>query len=81
MQPPTCDVCGIPAVVRDTVVRNGAPVVRHLCRAHGLPVWRNAVDVVADGLERSLAKEKEAQSVLLLSALSEFRRQASHSDG
>ena len=46
----TCDLCDSPAVIHDTVARGGIIKVRHLCRAHGLKLWRDAVVPAAESL-------------------------------
>ena len=39
----SCDLCDDTALIHDTLVCAGVVKVRHLCRAHGLKVWRDAV--------------------------------------
>ena len=41
----TCDVCGGPAVVHETLVEGDRVTRRHLCRGHGRPLWRDTADV------------------------------------
>lgn len=40
----TCDYCDQPAVIHETLSRRSVVKVRHLCRKHGLRIWRAAVD-------------------------------------
>jgi len=43
MQQHFCDLCDNPAVIHDTLTRAGVVKTRHLCRAHGLKAWRDAL--------------------------------------
>ncbi|MCA9027931.1 MAG: hypothetical protein KDA86_22165 [Planctomycetaceae bacterium] len=40
----TCDYCDQPAVIHETQSRASVVKIRHLCRKHGLGMWRSAVD-------------------------------------
>lgn len=39
----SCDLCNNPAVIHDTLAHGGIVNVRHLCRAHGMPILRAAL--------------------------------------
>lgn len=39
----SCDLCNNPAVIHDTLAHGDVVNVRHLCRAHGMPIWRAAL--------------------------------------
>ncbi len=78
MQSSTCDVCGQPAVFHETAVQYRAPVVRHLCRVHGLPVCRSGIDLEAARVQRSLARSS-GQPQVLHDFMAAMLRQSAHS--
>ena len=50
MHATNCDLCDNPAVIHDTAARGGVIKVRHLCRSHGLRLWRDAVVPAVESL-------------------------------
>jgi hypothetical protein len=46
-----CDLCNNPAVIHDALVQGDVVNVRHLCRAHGMPIWRGALPQVRTSAE------------------------------
>lgn len=56
MKEHSCDLCDKLAVIHDTLVHGGVVNVRHLCRAHGVPIWRSALPQPGSALE-ALAKD------------------------
>lgn len=56
MKEHSCDLCEKPAVIHDTLVHGGVVNVRHLCRAHGVPIWRSALPQLGIAPE-ALAKD------------------------
>lgn len=48
----SCDLCDNPAYVHETILRSGVVKARHLCRAHGLKLWRDAVVPANEHLEK-----------------------------
>lgn len=55
MTSPKCTHCDRPASVHETVVAAGGGVIeRHLCRAHGLAFWRDALPAPPRSAPRGL---------------------------
>ncbi|MBX3438330.1 MAG: hypothetical protein KF861_12625 [Planctomycetaceae bacterium] len=44
MQTTYCELCDHPAVIHETIAHRAGVRVRHLCRYHGLKLWRDAVE-------------------------------------
>jgi hypothetical protein len=51
-----CDLCDNPAVIHDTLAYDGVVNARHLCRAHGIKIWRAALPTPGTAPE-ALAKD------------------------
>ncbi|MCA9075044.1 MAG: hypothetical protein KDA93_08430 [Planctomycetaceae bacterium] len=68
----TCDLCDQTAVIHETLTRAGVVKLRHLCRSHGLGLWRSAVDPAIE--QAAHAKKKSTYKTVPSNAPVEFRR-------
>jgi hypothetical protein len=60
MDHPKCEVCGEPAAIHETAIENGVAVGSHqLCKLHGEPHWRSAVQAVEARSQDALAQLTE----------------------
>jgi hypothetical protein len=67
-----CDICGQPATIRETAIRAGEAVSRHLCQEHGASLQPTANPGVpaaslatAEELYRSLSEEEREHLALI----------------
>jgi hypothetical protein len=47
----SCDICGQPATVHETVLEAGQTLVHHRCPSHGHESWSDALVEVGPGLK------------------------------
>lgn len=59
----SCDLCDLPSVIHETLTCHGVVKVRHLCRAHGLNIWQDALPATNDFLPLP-AKDQVLSSAL-----------------
>lgn len=71
----SCDLCNQPAVIHDTLSHGRVVNVRHLCRAHGMPIWRAALP------QPGLSPEALIKDPAFLSLAAQFGKQLQRRGG